>query len=294
MKNEYMFGEDMIVRPVTTPRDGAKATAEVWLPKGNDWYETASGKLIKGGQTVRNGFQLDEIPVYVKAGSVIPMYADTLKNLRGNDNPVVVSVYPADGDCESKADYYEDAGNDKQYASQYAVTPLSASRRGNKLAVTIGARKGSYAGMPQDRKYQVKVVASVVPQEVKVNGKTVNFSYDGMSLSLLVDLSDTNCSAVKTVEITYPDNNQCVANGEIGQMRRVRNNVYQLKTRNAGIVLTDDLANMECAGRAITYDPKCFTEIINFFRDRFAHLDSVLKEQKLNEDDYKFFVDYTY
>lgn len=294
MKNEYMFGDDMIVRPVTTPRDGAKATAEVWLPKGNDWYETASGKLIKGGQTVRNGFQLDEIPVYVKAGSVIPMYADTLKNLRGNDNPVVVSVYPADGDCESKAEYYEDAGNDKQYASQYAVTPLSASRRGNKLAVTIGARKGSYAGMPQDRKYQVKVVASVVPQEVKVNGKTVNFSYDGMSLSLLVDLSDTNCSAVKTVEITYPDNNQCVANGEIGQMRRVRNNVYQLKTRNAGIVLTDDLANMECAGRAITYDPKCFTEIINFFRDRFAHLDSVLKEQKLNEDDYKFFVDYTY
>lgn len=294
MKNEYMFGDDMIVRPVTTPRDGAKATAEVWLPKGNDWYETASGKLIKGGQTVRNGFQLDEIPVYVKAGSVIPMYADTLKNLRGNDNPVVVSVYPADGDCESKAEYYEDAGNDKQYASQYAVTPLSASRRGNKLAVTIGARKGSYAGMPQDRKYQVKVVASVVPQEVKVNGKNVNFSYDGMSLSLLVDLSDTNCSAVKTVEITYPDNNQCVANGEIGQMRRVRNNVYQLKTRNAGIVLTDDLANMECAGRAITYDPKCFTEIINFFRDRFAHLDSVLKEQKLNEDDYKFFVDYTY
>ena len=134
----------------------------------------------------------------------------------------------------------------------------------------------------------------MVPQEVKVNGKTVNFSYDGMSLSLLVDLSDTNCSAVKTVEITYPDNNQCVANGEIGQMRRVRNNVYQLKTRNAGIVLTDDLANMECAGRTITYDPKCFTEIINFFRDRFAHLDSVLKEQKLNEDDYKFFVDYTY
>ena len=77
-------------------------------------------------------------------------------------------------------------------------------------------------------------------------------------------------------------------------MRRVRNNVYQLKTRNAGIVLTDDLANMECAGRAITYNPKSYTEIMTFFRDKFAHLDSVLKEQKLNEDDYKFFVDYTY
>ena len=294
MKNEYMFGDDMIVRPVTAPRNGAKATADVWLPKGNDWYEVASGKLIKGGQTVNDGFQLDEIPVYVKAGSVIPMYADTLKNLRGNDNPVVVNVYPSDGDCMSKAEYYEDAGNDKQYASQYAVTPLSASRSGNRLVVTVGARQGSYAGMPHDRKYQVKVVASVVPQEVKVDGKTADFSYDGMSLSLLVDMGNANCSVAKTVEITYPGNNQCVANGEIGQMRRVRNNVYQLKTRNAGIVLTDDLANMESAGRAITYNPKNFTEIMNFFRDKFAHLDSVLKEQRLNEDDYKFFVDYTY
>ena len=293
-KDEYMFGDNMIVRPVTSPRNGAKATAEVWLPKGDDWYETASGKLLKGGQTVNNGFQLDEIPVYVKAGSVIPMYADTLKNLRGNDNPVVVNVYPSSGDCCTNAEYYEDAGNDKQYASQYAVTPLSASRQGNKLVVTVGSRKGSYAGMPHNRKYQVKVVASVVPQEVKVNGKVVNFTYDGMSLSLLVDLGDTDCSTVKTVEITYPDNNQCVANGEIGQMRRIRNNVYQLKVRNAGIVLTDDLANMECAGRAITYDPKNFTEIMSFFRDKYAHLDSVLKEQKLNDADYKFFVDYTY
>ncbi len=293
-KDEYMFGDNMIVRPVTAPRNGAKATAEVWLPKGNDWYEAASGKLIKGGQTVNNGFQLDEIPVYVKAGSVIPMYADTLKNLRGNDNPVVVNVYPLNGDCVSKAEYYEDAGNDKQYASHYAVTPLSASRQGNNLVVTIGSREGSYDGMPQSRKYQVKVVASVVPQEVKVNGKAVSFTYDGMTLSLLVDLSDTDCSSAKTVEITYPDNNQCVANGEIGQMRRIRNNVYQLKVRNAGIVLTDDLANMESAGRAITYNPKNFTEIMNFFRDKYAHLDSVLKEQKLNDADYKFFVDYTY
>lgn len=293
-KDEYMFGDNMIVRPVTSPRNGAKATVEVWLPKGNDWYETASGKLLKGGQTVNNGFQLDEIPVYFKAGSVIPMYADTLKNLRGNDYPVVVNVYPSSGDCCTNAEYYEDAGNDKQYASQYAVTPLSASRQGNKLVVTVGSRKGSYAGMPHNRKYQVKVVASVVPQEVKVNGKVVNFTYDGMSLSLLIDLGDTDCSAVKTVEITYPDNNQCVANGEIGQMRRIRNNVYQLKVRNAGIVLTDDLANMECAGRAITYEPKNFTEVMSFFRDKYAHLDSVLKEQKLNDADYKFFVDYTY
>lgn len=293
-KDEYMFGDNMLVRPVTAPLQGAKATQAVWLPKGADWYEVASGKLLKGGQTVNNGFHLDEIPVYVKAGSIIPMYGDTLKNLRGNDNPVVVNVYPASGDGTSKADYYEDAGNDKQYASQYAVTPLSAERSGYKLTVKVGARKGSYAGMPANRKYQVKVVASVLPEKVLVNGQDAPFHYDGMSLSLLVDLNNTDCSTAKTVEIIYPSNSQCVANGEIGQMRRVRDNVYQLKVRNAGIVLTDDLANMESAGRAITYNPSLFEQKLNFFRDRYAHLEDVLKAQKLSEADYKFFIDYTY
>lgn len=293
-KDEYMFGDNMLVRPVTAPLQGAKATQAVWLPKGADWYEVASGKLLKGGQTVNNGFHLDEIPVYVKAGSIIPMYGDTLKNLRGNDNPVIVNVYPASGDGTSKAEYYEDAGNDKQYASQYAVTPLSAERSGNKLTVTVGARKGSYAGMPANRKYQVKVVASVLPEKVLVNGQDAPFHYDGMSLSLLVDLDNTDCATAKTVEIIYPSNSQCVANGEIGQMRRVRDNVYQLKVRNAGIVLTDDLANMESAGRAITYNPSLFEQKLNFFRDRYAHLEDVLKAQKLSEADYKFFIDYTY
>lgn len=293
-KDEYMFGDNMLVRPVTAPLQGAKATQAVWLPKGADWYEVASGKLLKGGQTVNNGFHLDEIPVYVKAGSIIPMYGDTLKNLRGNDNPVIVNVYPASGDGTSKADYYEDAGNDKQYATQFAVTPLSAERLGNKLTVKVGARKGSYAGMPANRKYQVKVVASVLPEKVLVNGQDAPFHYDGMSLSLLVDLNNTDCATAKTVEIIYPSNSQCVANGEIGQMRRVRDNVYQLKVRNAGIVLTDDLANMESAGRAITYNPSLFEQKLNFFRDRYAHLEDVLKAQKLSEADYKFFIDYTY
>ena len=293
-KDEYMFGDNMIVRPVTAPLKGAKATQAVWLPKGTDWYEVASGKLLKGGQTVNNGFHLDEIPVYVKAGSIIPMYGDTLKNLRGNDNPVIVNVYPASGDGTSHSEYYEDAGNDKQYATQFAVTPLSAERQGNKLTVKVGARKGSYEGMPANRKYQVKVVASVLPEKVLVNGQSADFHYDGMTLSLLVDVSNTDCATEKTVEITYPTNSQCVANGEIGQMRRVRDNVYQLKVRNAGIVLTDDLANMESAGRAITYNPALFEEKLNFFRDRYAHLEDVLKAQKLNSDDYKFFIEYTY
>ena len=254
----------------------------------------ASGKLLKGGQTVNNNFHLDEIPVYVKAGSIIPMYGDTLRNLQSNAYPVTINVYPSAGDVISKAEYYEDAGNDNQYALHYAVTPLTAERRGSKLIVRVGARKGNYQGMPAKRIYQIKAVASVMPKSVLVDGQNVSYRYDGMTLSLIVDIGNVGCEKEKTVEICYPSNNQCVANGEIGQMRRLRENVSLLKERDANIVLTDDLANMESVGRAITYAPSSFTQKMEFFHDRFLRLNEVLKAQKLNESDYKLFIDYTY
>ena len=115
-----------------------------------------------------------------------------------------------------------------------------------------------------------------------------------MTLSLIIDVGSVGSEEVKTVEISYPSDSQCMANGEIGQMRRVRENVCLLKERDANIVLTDDLANMESVGRAITYAPSSFTQKMEFFHDRYARLDEVLKAQKLNDADYKFFIDYTY
>jgi hypothetical protein len=210
-----------------------------------------------------------------------------LNSLSGNNQPLwVVDGMPISDNSSEQASQW--GGFD------YAVTPLSASRQGKKLTVKIGARHGNYLSMPTRRKYQVMVIASVVPEEVLVNKRKTAFHYDGMTLSLIVDLGSTNCANENTVEITYPSTDQCISNGEIGQMRRVRENVYQLKVRNANIVLTDDLANMESAGRAITYNPSLFTQKMNFFHDRFAHLEEVLQAQKLSDADYKFFNDNTY
>ena len=148
--------------------------------------------------------------------------------------------------------------------------------------------------MPAKRIYQIKVVASVVPERVLVNGQKATYRYNGMTLSLIIDVGSVGSEEVKTVEISYPSDSQCMANGEIGQMRRVRENVCLLKERDANIVLTDDLANMESVGRAITYAPSSFTQKMEFFHDRYARLDEVLKAQKLNDADYKFFIGYTY
>ena len=121
-------------------------------------------------------------------------------------------------------------------------TQFTARNDNNKLIIRIGARQGNYQGMPAKRIYQIKVVASVVPERVLVNGQKATYRYNGMTLSLIVDVGSVGSEEVKTVEISYPSDSQCMANGEIGQMRRVRENVCLLKERDADVLEEYDLA----------------------------------------------------
>src|SRR3712207_2197487 len=113
-KNEYMFGDQMLVQPITSPMTDGLSDQQVWLPAGSDWYESATGTLLRGGQTLTRNFRLDEYPLYIKAGSIIPEY-EGAQNLRSNDTPLTLAVYPGD---EGRFTLYEDNGNDKQYEHQ--------------------------------------------------------------------------------------------------------------------------------------------------------------------------------
>ena len=280
-RNEYMFGDQMLVSPITSPMNDGISTQKVWLPAGNDWYETASGTLLKGGQTVERKFQLDEYPLYIKAGSIIPEYGK-VKNLRSNDETITVTVYP--GAADGSFEMYEDNGNDKHYATEFATTQLTSTHNGNELNVTIGERKGKYAEMPAKRQFKLKVVATAVPEKVTVNGKAVEFEYDGNNLSLLVDIPETDCNTAKHITVTYPENATDVTDGLIGKFRHIQQNVVALKYHNAYIVLNDALGTMESTGTAITYHPEEFTQRIEAFRKNFANLKEVLKENKVDEE----------
>ena len=170
--------------------------------------------MLKGGQNVERRFLLDEYPVYIKAGSIIPQYGD-VKNLRNNDEAVTVTVYL--GNVDTKFDMYEDNGNDKQYATAYATTLLSSTHSADgSLCVKIGARKGEYSGMPSRRQFRLKLVASAVPEKVTVDGKQTDFEYDGNKLSLLVNIPETDCSKEKVVEISYAKDAPVLTDGLIG------------------------------------------------------------------------------
>ena len=197
-KEEYMFGDNMLIAPVTEEinKESGYATVKLWLPEGL-WLEYETGEMLQGGKTYERRFTMDEYPVYVKAGSILPYYGK-LKNLSGTDQAVTVRVFP--GAEKGEFQLYEDNGEDKNYVKEYATTPLSYTRNGNKLSVTIGARKGQYKDMPAQRQYYVALPCQKAPISVKVNGTALPFggagrgaiTYDGMNLEASIDLGKIN------------------------------------------------------------------------------------------------------
>ena len=161
--DQFLFGESLMVCPVTVPmyydkdskviEDSVK-TREVYLPEGCGWYDFWTNDYYEGGQTINADAQIDKIPVYVKAGSVLPMtqvmqYVDEVPNA-----PIEVRVYTG-----KDADFviYEDEGNSYRYENgEYALTKLSWSEKEQKLAVSDPV--GKYNGMIKNREYKLNII----------------------------------------------------------------------------------------------------------------------------------------
>lgn len=277
MKEQYMFGDKMLIAPVTNPvdKESGLAAVKAWLPEGQ-WLEYETGTMLEGGQTVERLFSMDEYPVYVKAGSIIPYYGK-VKNLSGTNQPVIVRVFP--GGNEGDFLLYEDNGEDKNYVSEYATTPLSYQRNGNTLSVTIGERKGSYKDMPARRDYTVALPCQKAPTSVKVDGKEVAFTYDGLNLETSIALGSIDCSKGATIEVSFPSADYAVMAGEKGQFHRIQNAVQDFKQHDAGMVYTEDFGFLEATPLRLSYHPEKQDETLAHFHNLYKKLPIVLIEQ---------------
>lgn len=280
-RNEYMFGDDVLVMPVTAPVENDYAQVSVWLPEG-EWYEWHTGALLKGNQIVERSFAVDEYPIYIKAGAILPMYLDNVMNLNGNDEEVAVTVFPGGGDT-AEFKLYEDNGNDKNYASEYAVTKLSSVRNGNEQTLVIGKREGAYKDMPLARPFKVKVLSSLIPQSVTVNGHPAKYQYPGEDFALLIDVPAQACDQEKVVKIVYPSE-KVDLNGLLGASRRIAKSMEQLKYRNSYIVFKEEFGKMGSLSEAVTYAPSEMPALIADFWKSYNELPAVLERQGMKSD----------
>jgi alpha-D-xyloside xylohydrolase len=142
LTDEYLFGKELLVAPVV--KEGA-TSRKVYLPGQQPWYDFWTGERLAGGQTIDAPAPLDRIPVYARAGSIVPFgpvkpYADA-----PSDQPVEIRVYPG---ADGSFGLYDDSGDGYGYThDDYSLIRFSWNDRSRTLS--IAAREGRYASNPR-------------------------------------------------------------------------------------------------------------------------------------------------
>jgi len=145
-----MFGEALLISPVT--KEGAKERT-LYLPAGHDWIDFWTGKRVRGGQSINAEAPLNRIPIYARAGSIIP-FGPHAESTSAKPNPIELRIYAG---APGKFTLYEDQGDNYDYErGAYAEIPIQWDDTAGRL--TIGNRRGRFPGMLDRRTFRVVVV----------------------------------------------------------------------------------------------------------------------------------------
>ena len=175
---EFELGKELLVAPVY--KQGARSR-HVFLPAG-DWINYWTGKNEKGGKLIDVSAPLNQIPLFVRAGAIIPMrkYATSVE--KGNDNTLLLHVYPGK---HSSFHLIEDDGTSNDYQKGiYASTLISLNSSVHAEKITINPVKGYYNGMGKSRSWRICLHTPRNVKRIKVNGRSVYFRRkDGLIVS---------------------------------------------------------------------------------------------------------------
>ena len=162
LPDEYMFGPAFLVAPVTTYKARSRS---VYLPKADGWYDFWTGKTAAPGTRIDAPAPYDAIPVYVKAGSIVPFGPELQYTGEKPADPITVYVYSG---ANGAFTLYEDQGTTYDYEKgAYAETPLRWNDASGTL--TVGRRQGSFPEMRKERDIRIVLVAK---------DKAVAFGFD--------------------------------------------------------------------------------------------------------------------
>ncbi len=149
--SEYMFGQSFLVAPVT--RYGAN-NWDVYLPGQHDWFDFWTGERKAGGQTVKKMVTRDILPVYVRAGSILPFGPDVQYSTEKKWDDLEIRVYPGQ---DGTFTLYEDELDNYNY-EQGAFSTITLRWDDVKRMLSIGEREGTFPGMLKKRTFRIVVM----------------------------------------------------------------------------------------------------------------------------------------
>jgi alpha-glucosidase (family GH31 glycosyl hydrolase) len=171
--DEFFLGDRLLAAPVVAPGGRRR----VYIPPG-DYWALPDGESLRGPTTIDRVFSLSQIPLYVRAGSIIPQQQVSRRVGTALPDPLILAVYPGGND---ELNLYEDDGHSLAYSSDaFTRWPFTLGDDGRTLEVTLLPMQGGFDGMLHTRTVQIVVHFSAQPKRVRVEGLSAEpqWTYD--------------------------------------------------------------------------------------------------------------------
>lgn len=177
--DQYMFGPSLMVAPVYEYK---ARTREVYFPAATGWFDLYSGQFLTGGEYRTVDAPYEKMPLYVREGAILPFGPEITSTAEKAADPVTLYVYTG---RDGAFTLYEDEGVNYDYEKgEFSTIPITWDDAAGKL--TIGARQGSWNGMPETRTFNVMWISKEQPQAFDLSAvPRASVTYDGTAVSLL-------------------------------------------------------------------------------------------------------------
>jgi alpha-D-xyloside xylohydrolase len=178
--DEYMFGPAFLVSPVAAYKARSRA---VYLPAAANWYDFWSGTFHAGGQTIEAPAPYDSMPLYIRAGSIVPFGPEIQYTTEKKSDPITLFIYQG---SDGAFTLYEDDGLTYNYEKgMFSRIPLRWDDAARTLS--IGKRQGSFEGALSERTFNLVLVSKQKPVSFSFSprvDRTVHYSGDKVVVKL--------------------------------------------------------------------------------------------------------------
>jgi alpha-D-xyloside xylohydrolase len=178
--DQYMFGSSLLINPVCEYK---KTSREVYLPKSAGWYDLYSGKWYAGGQKIIADAPYEKLPVFVKAGSILPFGPELQYTSEKPADTITLNIYTG---ANASFNLYEDEGTNYNYEKgAYAIIPIKYNEASK--TITIGDRKGSFNGMLSKRIFYINIIKPGQTKSLDLDAKSdKEIFYEGKIVSVKI------------------------------------------------------------------------------------------------------------
>lgn len=176
--DQYMFGPSLLINPVYEYKQRSR---QLYLPKGKGWYDLYSGKFYNGGQNITADAPYEKMPVYLKAGSIIPFGPELQYTSEKPADTITLQVYAGQ---DGSFTLYEDEGTNYNYEKgMYSTIKFSYSENAHTL--TINNREGTFPGMLEKRFFLIRYITRENPSALDLDkNEGILINYDGNKQSI--------------------------------------------------------------------------------------------------------------